>query len=138
MEQDPELIEAFVAEIIQIKGELLQTVSALESNVNQPEQFLKFGQIIDRVYGTALTLGFKHIGDYAGLLKMICNKCGQSKIQRSMPPVLKMMKRCLENFDAIIAGVKNPGAFLKIQADIEMETKRAKALEKDIFSYGKS
>lgn len=132
---DPEIIEAFKAEIVQIKAELVDVAKALEGNVNQPELFLKFAQIIDRIYGTALTLGFKNIGAYAGVMKSVCQKCGNTKIQRSMPPVFKMVKRCIENFDAIIASISRPAAFDKIQKEIELETKRAHVLDKDIFSY---
>ena len=134
---DPEMLEAFATELGELKVQLAAPVEALRANINQPQEFLKFSQIIDRVYGTAMTLDFKAIGEYTGLLKQMCRKCGELQIQRAMPDVLKMMVRCLENFDRLQKSIKKPSELRALKQDIDMEIARAKRLEQEVFAFVK-
>lgn len=137
MEPDQELLDAFAEEVMSLKPKLKAAVDSLKTNVNQPEQFLNFAQVIDGVYGTAMTLGFKEIGEYTYALRMMCRKCGTLKVPRALPEVFKMMSRCIEHFDTLNASIKNPAELAKIKKEIGLETARANRMDAEMFAYAK-
>lgn len=137
MEVDPEILEAFIEEMVSLKADLSEAVESLKENNNQPEQFTKYAQVIDRIYGTALTLGFDKVGQYTGILRDICRKTGSSKIPRAYQPVAKMLIRSMDYYDKLIQSLNDPTALDKIRHELEFETKKAQKLDNDIFAFSK-
>lgn len=74
MEMDQELFEAFIEEVTALKKELGSIQESLSSDLSDPKKFLDFAQIIDRIYGTALTMGLNDVGEYLGVIRNTCRK----------------------------------------------------------------
>jgi hypothetical protein len=87
---DQELVEIFTEEIGELKGELTPIVESLKLNNQQPELFKNFSQIVDRIYGTATTMGFAEIGEYLGAVRNLARKASTSNIPRGMQAVFKI------------------------------------------------
>jgi len=138
MMMDEEILDTFADEVASLKPKLTAAVQALQNNINQPEEFMNFAQVIDGIYGTAMTLGFIEMGEYTGILREMCRKCGATHYPRAMTAVLKMMVRCLERFDELNASIKNPAKLIEINKQITTETTKAKILVKEIFEFSKS
>ncbi len=137
IETDPELLEAFQEEISTIRKELDPIVKNLSEKYDQPDLFLTFSQIIDRIYGTAMTMGFKELGEYTGVLRNICRKCGHAKFPVAMLETTKMLKRCMENFDTLEKSIKDPEKMSELMKIVAIDFKRAKALEEKVLSFAK-
>ena len=65
-----ELLEDFIIEIQDLKAKMSITISKLiECKLQDKSLFEKFGQNVDRIYGTAMTLGHIEIGEYTKAMK---------------------------------------------------------------------
>lgn len=137
MEIDNELLEIFIEEVGELKAELSPILENLKSNAQQPQLFLDFSQIIDRIYGTATTMGFIELGEYLGVVRNITRKCGNSKVPRAMPEVLKIAKTCMEEFDTIQSSLTNPNELKILLGKMKLEMNRAKKIETEIFAFSK-
>lgn len=138
MEMDSELIEIFTEELSELKLELAPIVEKIIANNQQPELFTDFAQIIDRVYGTAMTMGFNEIASYLGMVRNISRKCGTSKVPRAMPEVSKIVQNCFNNFDALKESIKGPDELKAFISNIILDIKRAKKIEDEIFAFSKT
>ena len=137
MEHDKELLESFIEEITALNKEILVVLKALAEDINQPQEFLKFSNFVDRIYGTALTLGFEDLGKYCGELKTITRMTGNAEIQRAMPPVLKLMMNYTVHFKLLKESVEDPKKVHKFNDAIKIDLMKIQKLHKDIFSYTK-
>jgi len=135
MELDNEMIEIFIEEVGELKTELTPIYESLKKNPQQPELFTSFAQIIDRIYGTATTMGFVDVGNYLGAVRNVSRKCGTSQIPRGMVAVSKVVKNCMENFDTLQASLKNPGELNTLKSQMDFEIKKITKIETDIFSF---
>lgn len=137
MEIDNELLDIFVEEVGVLKSELTPTLVSLNANPQQPELFLAFSQVIDRIYGTATTMGFTELGEYLGVVRNITRKCGNAKIPRAMPEVLKIARVCMEEFDTLQSSLTNPMQTKVLMNKMKVEMNRATKIENEIFAYSK-
>jgi chemotaxis protein histidine kinase CheA len=132
---DPEMLVDFVTEIKALEAELKVPVLSLKTNLDQPKMFEKFGQVIDRIYGTAATLGFAELATYCGTLKKTCYDCSAANNKRGQVRVLGLMETCLENLDALIKGVHDPEAQKKLTHVLHLECQKAKKLHEEVFKF---
>lgn len=88
---DKEMQDEFVKEVKQIKAELQVTVDKLTANWKQPTLYAEYGQKIDRIYGTAATLGFMEFANYTKAMKDMCYMCSNSSNELAQKKVLGMM-----------------------------------------------
>jgi|GEM_PF-2691244 len=135
MDRDDELLETFLEEITNLNVEILEVLKALTENIHQPEQFLKFSNIIDRIYGTALTLELNDLGKYCGELKKISRMTGNSDIQRAHQPVYKLMLNYTVNFKVLKESIQDSSKNEEFLNSIKVDLKKIANLEKDIFAY---
>lgn len=138
MEIDKELLDMFTDELGQLKGELTPIVESLSTNAQQPELFTNFAQIIDRIYGTATTMGFDEIGEYTGAVRNMTRKTGTSKVPRAMPEVLKVMKNCMEHFDTMQTSLEDPAQLQVLKTKMKLEMSRCEKIDSTIFAFSKA
>jgi hypothetical protein len=134
---DPELANDLANEMRVLEVELTKVVAELKIKSDQPELFEKFGQIIDRIYGTALTFGLKELASYCGTLKKICYECAKAKIPRANSLVLKLLETFLENVSELIKGITDPTAAVKLKDAMRIEELKAQKIHEQIFSFVK-
>lgn len=132
---DEELLNDLLTEMKMLGAELLPIVRSLQGDPNQPAMFEKFGQIIDRIYGTAATFGLKELASYCGTLKKICYECAKMNNARANAKVLKLLETYLGNLVTLIKGVKDPEVAKKIYHGIHIEEQKAKKIQEDIFQF---
>ena len=137
MEQDPELIAAFAEEIQQLENDLLVVVKGLKQNIDQPPLFAKFGNLIDRIYGTAATFGFKELAAYSGAMKKTCYDCSATINKRAYSRVLIMIEKCLELLGALRVGIHDQEVDKKINYNLAVELGRGKKIYEEIFQFDK-
>lgn len=137
MELDEEMKEEFLSEVRSLQLELKTIVDKLLLNYKQPPLFLEFGQKIDRIYGTAMTLGLNDFGLYAKAMKDVCYMCGNANSDMGQKKVLNMMSTCLENFDILCRGIGDPKAFKEVANVIKSSIQKVEILEKTYFSHVK-
>lgn len=135
MEQDNELLESFLQEITGLNMEILDVLKVLNKEINHPEEFLKFSNIVDRIYGTAMTLGYEELGTYCGELKTITRLAGNTEIQRSYKPVLKLMMNYCANFKSLKESLTSPESLATFKKDISFDLKKMEKLHQDIFAF---
>lgn len=135
MEQDNELLESFLQEITGLNMEILDVLKTLNKELNKPEEFLKFSNIVDRIYGTAMTLGYEDLGAYCGELKTITRLAGNTEIQRSYKPVLKLMMNYTANFKSLKESLTNPESLAGFKKDISFDMKKMEKLHQEIFAF---
>jgi HPt (histidine-containing phosphotransfer) domain-containing protein len=136
-EFDPELLKDLAEEIDAISRELSLVVGELKKNSEQPLLFEKFGQMIDRIYGTAATFGMKELASYCGTLKKICYACASAGVPRGNIRVLRLLEVYLENVSALVNGVADPEVMKKLSYTFLVEEKKAEKIQEEIFSFKK-
>lgn len=135
MDDDRELLQSFIEEITTLNVEILQVLKALSEDINQPEEFLKFSNIIDRIYGTALTLGYDDLGKYCGELKQITRLTGNTGIPRARQPVMKIMLNYTTNFKLLKESIEDTQKSEEFNSAIKIDLIKIKRMETDIFKY---
>lgn len=131
---DKELLKEFILETMKINADL-KVVSEEQSKKKtmDPALFEKYGQSIDRIYGTAMTMGFTDLGKYAKAMKDMCYLCSQSTNETAQKKVLRMMIECNEILDKVPRAVVNPLEFKNFSRVFLVETTKAERLEKTDF-----
>lgn len=135
MEMDEELVEVFIEEITELKGELEAIVAKLQGSVARPESFTHYAQIIDRIYGTATTMGFIEIGNYLGEVRNICRQCGSSNIPRAFPEVFKIIRSCTENIDDMKSSLTCESQLKLFLGKIRVDLLKVNKINEDIFKF---
>jgi hypothetical protein len=82
-------------------------------------------------------MGFIELGEYLGVVRNITRKCGNAKIPRAMPEVLKIARVCMEEFDTLQSSLTNPDQTKILLDRMRTEMSRATRIEKDIFAFSK-
>lgn len=137
MSTDPELLKDFITEVGTLEAELNGVVASLRGNPDQPPLYGKFAQLIDRIYGTAGTLGFKDLAAYCGMLKKTCYACEKPEAKRAQAKVLRLMEACMENLGALIKGINDPTIIDKMRHALHLEAQKANKLHDEIFQFVK-
>lgn len=103
----PELYSEFQKEVRQIQMILECCVQEIEATrMEDPKAFEEYGQVVDRIYGTAATLGLNEFAEYSKLLKTIAYKCSQTdnemakkkaaQMMAEFPKFMELASRCQE------------------------------------------
>ena len=132
---DQELLEAFLSEITELNAEILTILKSLAGDINQPEEFLKFSNIIDRIYGTAATLGFDVLAKYCGELKTVTRLTGNSNVPRARQPVMKLMLSYTTHFGILKDTVSDPSKAKEFENAIKIDLKKMENLHNEIFRF---
>lgn len=135
MEADKEILECFIDEITSLNRDIAMVLKSLAESKNQPDLYLQFSNIIDRIYGTATTLGFEQLGKYCGDLKDITRKTGNSGIQRAQQPVFSLMMNYTAHFKLLKESVEDSSKIEEFNRAVNFDIKKILKLNNDIFEY---
>lgn len=135
MELDDELIDDFIAESKELGAQMHGIVRRLKEDSNQPELFLEFSNIIDRIYGTAMTFGFQEFGQYCLAMKVVCKKCGEKNVTRAQRKVMRMMEDCVQYLVNLIKSVRDPAELEKVRHALKLESEKVARLDEEVFQY---
>lgn len=134
MNEQNELIDIFVGEIKTIHVELKKIVDAqLKTSKMDPALFEKFGQLVDRIYGTAMTMGYKEIGQYMFAMKNISYLSSQCDREVGQKKALRMMMECVDNIEKICLSVYKKEELLNLNRLFVVEMAKAERLAKSDF-----
>lgn len=136
MKIDPELFSEFKNEVREIEKILKNTVNVIiSSGMKDSASFEKYGQVVDRIYGTAATLGLKDFADYARTLKEVSYKCSQTKNEDAQKKVTRMLIEFLKYTDlACRCQNLNKEEEFVFNVQLNREIQRAKRLsQKELY-----
>ena len=131
--KDPEFVGYFAEEMQGLYGELLPIHESLKKNQNQPKLYEKFGQIIDRVYGTASTMKFDELAEYSRKMKNICYKCSQSTNDKAQRKVFDLVETAIKLFRDTPLHIHDPVEFKKVRYLMHVEVQKIELLERSVF-----
>ncbi len=102
MHGQKEIIDSFVAEMKEIHSQLKGIVEQQLKNAKMDlPLFENFGQLIDRLYGTAMTLGYTSVGQYFLAIKEVSYMSSQCNHVVGQKKALRMMIECTDNMEKI-------------------------------------
>jgi len=134
MDSQVELVNDFIAEV---KTLHLQLKVILEAQLKTPKMdkanFEKFGQLIDRIYGTATTLGYTEIGKYLLAVKTVSYLSSQCDREVGQKKALRMMMDCVDYVEKIYSNINNKDAMKHLYRLFVGEIAKAERLEKTDF-----
>ncbi|MDD4975948.1 MAG: hypothetical protein PHY93_16445 [Bacteriovorax sp.] len=134
MDEQNELIDDFVAEVKTIHRELKIIVAAqLKTPKMDKALFEKFGQLVDRIYGTATTLGFVEIGKYLLAMKNISYLSSQCDREVGQKKALRMMMECVDYIEKICSSIYKKEEVKHLNRLLLIEIAKAERLEKTDF-----
>jgi hypothetical protein len=134
MDQTKELIDEFVAEIKTIHKDLQAIVNVqLKTPKMEKNLFEKFGQLVDRIYGTAMTLGYVEIGKYFLAMKDITYMSSQIDNETSQKKCLRMMMECVDNMEKICSAIYNKEQLKALNRLFLVEIAKVERLSKTDF-----
>ena len=129
-----ELVDDFVEEIKSIHIELKLIVNTqLKTPKMDKVLFEKFGQFIDRIYGTATTMGFIEIGKYLQVMKAISYMSSQCNNEVGQKKALRMMMECVDNIEKIFTAVYNKEEMKNLVRIFTVEIAKAERIAKTDF-----
>ena len=134
MEGQDELINDFISEVKTLHLELKVIVNAqLKTPKMDKALFEKFGQLIDRIYGTAMTLGLKDIGKYLYAMKNVSYLSSQCDREVGQKKALRMMMECVDYIEKIYLHINNKDQMKNLIRLFVVEIAKAERLEKTDF-----
>ncbi len=134
METDKELLDDFVKELLTIDKALKSIVNKMiQTKLKDKSLFEQYGQTIDRVYGTAATLGFKELADYSKAMKDISYKCSQSENEKGIKKTTEMLIVCLKHLEVICKSIHQPEEIKKVRYLMNVEISKADRLCRSYF-----
>ena len=131
--QTPEMMSVFRDELSVISGILEPIAEKLRINPNQPPLYQEFGQVIDRVYGTAATLGLKEVAEYCRSMKTLTYKCSQTHAVHSMSQVRDMVLVSVQLIKKVQQITNEPNQIKKIQYTLQKERERAEEISRKLL-----
>lgn len=134
MSEENELIDDFVSEIKSIHLELKKIVAAqLKTPKMEKPLFEKFGQLVDRIYGTAMTLGYVEIGKYLLAIKEISYMSSQSDREVGQKKALRMMMECVDHIEKICLSIYQKEELKSLNRLFVIEIAKVERLAKSDF-----
>lgn len=130
---DLEMLQEFAREVSAIRDLLLPIVNTMRTNYSDPKAFENFGQVIDRIYGTAATMGYTQFAAYCLVLKSINYQSSQGKNLYAMGQVKELNLVAVALLEKFIPIIMNPAEVRKIQYTMQKETDRANELSRKFF-----
>lgn len=129
-----ELVDEFVAEIKTIHKDLQLIVNTqLKSTKMEKSLFEKFGQLVDRIYGTAMTLGYIEIGKYFLAMKEISYMSSQCDREVCQKKALRMMMECVDNMEKICGCIHKKEELKSLNRLFVVEIAKVERLAKTDF-----
>lgn len=136
MGNDKELLQDFHDEILKIKVELAGYISKMMTgkieNIDK-SYFQKYGQAIDRIYGTAATLGFSDIASFCLAMKEVTYMASQSDNYMGHKKTIKMMIDSIALLEELTQCIFEPVKLKNYKNKIIMEVKRVERMNKQEF-----
>ncbi len=134
MAPNNEMLKIFVDEI----NEILITLKAvtqeqMKKKTMDKSLFEKYGQAIDRIYGTAMTLGFTDLGKYTKAMKDVCYMCSQYDHEVGQKKVLRMMIECNDILEKIPTCIYKTEEFKKYSRTFTVEMAKAERMSRTEF-----
>ena len=131
---DSEMKKFFVDEVKEIRKDMTDVISKIiESKMSVNEEFAKFGQLVDRIYGTAATLGLNEIGDYMKAAKDISYMASASDNEVGKKKTVKFLIKYVELSDQICEAIFVDEKLLKINQLLNTERKVAEVISNREF-----
>ncbi len=134
-----ELLEDFIIEIQDLKAKMSITISKLiECKLQDKSLFEKFGQNVDRIYGTAMTLGHIEIGEYTKAMKDVSYMASASDNEKGQQKTVKAMIKYIELGDEICLALKDPEKVPALNFKLNQEKAKVEILNRrEFFSVDK-
>lgn len=136
---DRETIMFFVDEIKEIRDLMTRSISnIIKSKMENARYFEECGQLVDRIYGTAATLGFKEISEYTRSVKEVSYMASASSNFNGKKKAVKFLIKYIEMSDAICDSIFDKEGIKKINHLLNIEKSRADLLNrKEFYSVDK-
>jgi len=136
MTDNKEMVDFFVEEINSLRAEMSIKVSKiLQGKLGDLDlaSFEDFGQMIDRIYGTAATLGYDEIATYTKHLKDVCYMASQTQNERGHRKVLQMMIECISLLEELKDCIYDKDQLYMFSRRMKVEGARAEKLGRAEF-----
>ena len=134
MHADKELLEAFAQEIREISDILGPTAERLKIHyMAHPKLFEEFGQVIDRIYGTAATFELMEIANYCRAIKHVTYQCAQSDNTYARGQVKDLALGAVPIVKKMADVIHDPVQLKTIKFAMQKEQKRAEELSNRLF-----
>lgn len=128
------MLDEFVAEMTEINREMSIKISKLiETKMESTTDFESLGQMVDRIYGTAATLGFKHIAEYTLALKEIAYMASDSNNETGKKKTIKMFITYMDLSKRICEVIYDEKNLAELTFMIKQEVSRAELLNRKEF-----
>jgi len=129
-----ELVDDFVTEMKTIHSELKSIVETqLKSTKLDKVLFEKFGQLVDRIYGTAMTLGYTSVGKYFLAIKEVSYMSSQCDHEVGQKKAIRMMMDCVDNMDKICQCILKKEELKSLERFFTVEMAKVDRLSKTDF-----
>ncbi len=133
---DKELLNMFVDEISTIRNELAGYVSNIMKGCENDlpsEEFKHYANAIDRIYGTAATVGMPEIADYCKAMKDVTYMASYSDNSQGKKKTLRMMIEAIQLLEHIAKCIFDSTQIKTIRNKMIAEVKRAERMSKQEF-----
>lgn len=130
------MLDIFVDEVVQIKKELTNYLSLMmKSKIDSVDRqyFEKYGQAIDRIYGTAATMGHPEVAQYCKAMKDVTYMASDSDSVQGHKKVIRMMIECTQILDDVTKWVYQKDQAVAYKNKLLAEVKRAERLNRQEF-----
>ncbi|PIK16256.1 MAG: hypothetical protein CES88_05835 [Halobacteriovorax sp. JY17] len=133
------MLTFFVDEIKQIRNSMTVSISSLiETKLADSSKFEEVGQMVDRIYGTAATLGLTEISEYTKAVKDVSYMASASENEAGKKKVLKFLIKYVELSDLICESIFDKKELSKINLQLKIEKSKANLLnQREFFSVQK-
>jgi chemotaxis protein histidine kinase CheA len=112
---DRELIDEFVSEMKLLQVDLKRAIKMIiVSKMQEPRAYENYGQVIDRIYGTATTLGMMELGEYTKALKDISYMAANSDNMKGREKAGRMMIEGINLFERLVNSIYNKEELKKL------------------------
>ncbi|OIQ15481.1 MAG: hypothetical protein BM556_17740 [Bacteriovorax sp. MedPE-SWde] len=131
-----EMTDVFVDEVKLIKVELSGYLTEMmKTKIDHVDRsfFEKFGQAVDRIYGTAATMGYSEIADYCKAIKDVTYMASRSDNMQGHKKVIRMMIECIQNLEEMCSWIYKPKEITLHKNKLIAEVRRAERLNKQEF-----
>lgn len=134
MDISSDILDDLAREIREIEAILKEIVAKLiKSSLKERSLFEQFGQVIDRLYGTAATLQLSEIAHYCKMMKEITYKCGQSDSEKGTEKCMRMMLDCIKYLEGLSSSIHNQEEFKKIRYSMHVDVAKGERLTRSYF-----
>lgn len=136
---DTEMLTFFVDEIKDIRNSMVKSISGLiDTKMEDSFRFEEAGQMVDRIYGTAATLGLTEISEYTKAVKDVSYMASASENVHGKKKVVKFLIKYVELSDLICASIFDRKELVKVNHQLKIEKSKAVLLnQREFYSVKK-